>query len=695
MVKAQDIKTKVITTAQELQDWATFIMQHGSGEARLVADVETFGTDPKNGKLLGVALAHISLPQYPVYVALQWFEFNKSTWVVNPEAESVVFNLSLLFLRYELIGHNYAYDKVWLDRYISTPPALETTWHACTRLMWHMASAPAGPRPYGLKDAQVEVLGWASKGNVALNEQVTARGGKPGPDMYLADVQTLGHYACFDAASTALLYNHLAPFFDEYDYWWMLEKMVAYSWLLHENTEAGIRVETALLEAQIDILGNTRLAYQARFVELASPLISRLERMWRDDRASRYTNTPAKERFLATYSMQKQFKLSSDKDKRELFYDIMKLPVVVETDGGQPSTGVDAIKLSIKQSGREDLTDLLEAYEEAESAETLLNSFARPWRGSLTNDRLHPRFNPCGTVSYRLSGFKPYLLNAPFDERELMSCLRCDEGWEGVHADFVSVEPAVTAHYSQDNGLLKVFREGLGDVYLDLALTLFPGDTGLQSGYNPNIPITSTIKEKFKKQRKIAKVIQLAVQYTGTKYTVSKNLQYEGFNTSLAEADVLVQAYWKHFRKVAVMNEALFLKFERQGYLRNAAGRVIRVPTHVNIKKKDGTIWEKPIGRYKDLPNRFIQSSAHDLLSLWVLLIRKGAHQKGLRAKPVLLDCHDSTSWQAPKEEVAALEDCFREALTELNATVRLSVPIKAEIKRFTTLAGLKGEEDK
>jgi DNA polymerase I-like protein with 3'-5' exonuclease and polymerase domains len=180
-------------------------------------------------------------------------------------------------------------------------------------------------------------------------------------------------------------------------------------------------------------------------------------------------------------------------------------------------------------------------------------------------------------------------------------------GLGGLHADFVSVEPAVTAHYSQDPSLLKVFRDGLGDVYLDLALTLFPNDRELREGYNPNSPVTSEVKERFKKQRKVAKIIQLAVQYTGTKYTVSKSLTFAGFPTSLDEADQLVQAYWKHFRKVHIMNETLFMKFDRQGYLRNAAGRIIRVPTHVNIKKKDGTIWEKPArARYKDLPNRFI-----------------------------------------------------------------------------------------
>jgi DNA polymerase I-like protein with 3'-5' exonuclease and polymerase domains len=140
---------------------------------------------------------------------------------------------------------------------------------------------------------------------------------------------------------------------------------------------------------------------------------------------------------------------------------------VDKTESGQPSTSADSIKFNKHPA--------MEAYLKYEKANTLSTSFSSAYLSSLdSNSRLHPGFNICGTVSYRLSGFKPYLLNAPFDEKHIMRHLRLEEGEIGVHADLSAIEPTLTAHYSEDPSLLKVFRDGLGDIYLDLSIRAIP-----------------------------------------------------------------------------------------------------------------------------------------------------------------------------------------------------------------------------
>jgi DNA polymerase I-like protein with 3'-5' exonuclease and polymerase domains len=263
-------------------------------------------------------------------------------------------------------------------------------------------------------------------------------------------------------------------------------------------------------------------------------------------------------------------------------------------------------------------------------------------------------------------------LNLPFEETDLMSCFSCDEGFGGVHADLTAVEPTLTCHYSQDPNLLKVFRDGLGDVYLDLALTLFPEDEELRRVYNPMAPCSSWVKDLLKKARKLAKIIQLAVQYTGTEFAVSNNLR-----CSLERGEELVDRYWIHYAAVKKCNERLIRLHDQKGFLINAAGRVFRMP------------WPE----HKDTPNRFFQSGGHDILVQWVLGIDRLCQERGIEAVPILADCHDSSSWAAPISQVPALRQVFIDALDEVNDRVNLTIPIKAEVKEFFTLAGLKAEE--
>jgi DNA polymerase I-like protein with 3'-5' exonuclease and polymerase domains len=355
----------------------------------------------------------------------------------------------------------------------------------------------------------------------------------------------------------------------------------------------------------------------------------------------------------------------------------MGLDATETTDSGLASTSADALRHSIRNKLGTEKNPTLEAYLKYEKANTLSTNFTGPYLESVRDSRLHPGFNICGTVSYRLSGFKPYLLNAPFDEKAVLRHLRCDKGFVGVHADLSAIEPTITAHYSEDSSLLKVFRDGLGDIYLDLALELFPNDRNLHEGYNPNVPITEAVKKQFSKQRKVAKVIQLAVAYTGTGHTVSKNLSKDGIPTTVDEGERLVSAYWRKFHRVAEFNNRLRELNRTQGYLRNVIGRIIRVPNP----------------EYKDIPNRFIQSSAHDVLVLWVLEIYRLCEVRGIKIKPIILDCHDSSSNQCPADQGASLQGVYVEALRTINKELNLCVTVKAEIKTFLTLAGLKQQE--
>jgi DNA polymerase I-like protein with 3'-5' exonuclease and polymerase domains len=578
-----------------------------------------------------------------------------------------------------LVGHNHTYDKGWLDQVLG----IQTRWVADTRLMFHMSAAPSGARPYSLDDLMTEVLGWGDSHKAAFHKHLRSVGARPAPGekigkyTFMADLEWLAKYASSDAHATMQGFLKLKPWFDQHDYWWLLDEMLQYDGLLGLNTRLGVSVDVKGMERSHKRLLERRAAAERRFRKLLGSDIAELEQHWADRKAAKYKRPYNRERFMSHPEEWEKFNLNSDKHKRELFYDYIKLPVVETTESGLPSTSEDALVVAVRQSGLTEFTPVLEAYQTYEKANTLTSNFTGPYLDSVRNGRLHPGFNICGTVSYRLSGFKPYLLNAPFDERLITKNLRVEAGWTGVHADLAAIEPTVTAHYSEDPALLKVFRDGLGDIYLDLALEMFPDDQDLHAGYDPNVLVTAAVKKQFDRQRKVAKVIQLAVQYTGTKFTVAKNLNRAGFPVTIEEADVLVQAYHRKFKAVGAWEQQLRQRYREDGLLRNVTGRIIRVPN----------------AEYKDLPNRFIQSSAHDILRLWVLEIYRLCQEAGIELRPILIDCHDSTSNACETENVTAVEAIYDQALANVNRTLGLCVTIRAERKRFQTMAGLKGEE--
>lgn len=636
---------------EAIADWST----------PLVCDVETHPT-----RLLGIALAPLGGEGKieAVYIPCNVYENDQWKQTLGEEFRIELVNL---FSKNSFVGHNFVYDKQWIDDTFK----VDSYWVADTRLMWHLSNNPAGPMPYGLKNAQVELLGMEAKGDVELEANVKAKGGSlKNGDHYLADLDVLAKYACLDAYSTAVLHNKLESFFIDNDYWWMMDKMMEYNILLQRNTKEGIVVDIEGLNKAHSRLLKLKESAKKRFYKENKDAITSLEHDWADRRIAGYKRQYNKD-WLATHPEEwDRFNFNSDSHKRELFYDKLGYPVHNRTPSGKPAVDAD----SVKQFNSPNMG----AYLIYEKANTLTTNFSGSYIAASAGDgKLHPGFNICGTVSYRLSGFKPYLLNAPFDEKIILKNFKCDPGYVGLHADLAAIEPTITAHYTEDKTLLKVFRDGLGDIYLDLALSLFPKDKELQDGYNGSIPITKACKQRFEKQRKIAKVVQLAVQYTGTGHTVAKNLTKGGIPTTVEEADGFVRLYWSKFRKVREWNYQLKVLNQRQGYLRNVIGRIIRVPDP----------------EYKDLSNRFIQSSAHDVLVLWVLKIYAHCKEQGIKIKPILLDCHDSTSNQVPREYVEQLREIYTRSLKEVNEELELAVTIKAETKTFQSLAGLKGDE--
>lgn len=633
----------------------------------LVADVETAGQTVNIDGLLGVALAYQDRGQiFSFYVVLNSYDSSTERLLPTPNRNSVSERLSALLGASNLIGHNVPYDKKWIDGVFG----LDTNWICDTRILWHLLDDRQIERGYGLKTAQTKVLGWPSSNEDALEMAVKARGGKlKDGDHYLAPVGILGQYACLDAFATYELYLHFKNEAERLNYWGFINQIQDYQILLSQCTATGVEVSVEeLIRAEV-MLSSKAEELETKISEICREEIDKLQRRWLVEKASDYTSPCGVMNFLANPERYPKFNHNSNTQKIALFYDMLQIPVTERTPSGQPKVD-KATVASFSHPSAKPFVELAETQK--------LLSMTTSYLECVEQGKIHFPYNICGTVSGRLGGFKPYALNLPFEAKELMSAFKVSKGFIGIHSDLKSVEPCFIAHYSKDPTLLKVHRDGLGDVYLDFAKIAFPHNKELQALYNPNEVCSDEIKKLFKKERNACKIVHLALGYTGTAVTVAKSLTKAGFPTDAGEAQRLVNAYWQLFFRVKDFSERCKQAIGKNGMLINPFGRIIQIPREFR----------------KDTMNRLVQSTAHDALMSWVKEIDKQRQLLLPSMSPLLVDTHDSTTWQCPEGDYELAKKIFEDSLRTVNSRLSISVNLSAETKPFHTFYGLKNSEE-
>ena len=108
-----------------------------------------------------------------------------------------------------------------------------------------------------------------------------------------------------------------------------------------------------------------------------------------------------------------------------------------------------------------------------------------------------------------------------------------DPGWTMFSIDYSNIEMRVAANISKEPLFIKEFLEGAGDFHALTATALFPEYS------DPAVP-----QARKKELRALAKIVNFALLYGGTAYTIFENLSKAGFATTFEEAQELVQRYW-------------------------------------------------------------------------------------------------------------------------------------------------------
>jgi DNA polymerase I-like protein with 3'-5' exonuclease and polymerase domains len=179
-----------------------------------------------------------------------------------------------------------------------------------------------------------------------------------------------------------------------------------------------------------------------------------------------------------------------------------------------------------------------------------------------------------------------------------------DPGWSIYVYDFSNIEMRVAANVSSEPLFIKEFLEGTGDFHSLTATALFP-----------EFSDPATPKARKKELRSLAKIINFALLYGGTAYTIMENLNKEGFATTFDEAEELVKRYWDSVPTFAAWCQNKRDVARAKMICRTSTGRIINFESamkgfkiHIPEKWEKDNFWE-----WKKLTKREVELTRLEL----------------------------------------------------------------------------------
>lgn len=702
----------------------------------IAVDIETEGTNAAldTTRIVGIGLSNI---QYTVY-------FDRAS--CTEDAWGAILDY-LATPGLELIGHNIFFDGAFLLR----DSKVKYNWVACTYGLYRqLATEGFNGQSWSLKTAQVELLGWTETNEAELdqwlvdndlfttlsvepkaghypkvynNEQRYARPNKS--QMFRAPREILGYYCGLDAFSTYALYVEVllpclrrfpsvfSANFAEYNRAWLKNVELAI-----EQQIRGIRVdqerllryrtelEGRITEARESFLGYTDVAplvkefnqIKLRAVKDTEPekykklklpkqpavkykkdgSISKAWTSWQHKTAEILEAGPEvsknwenwKVRYDAA-ALEQKFNLNSGLHRQWLFYDKLKYPVLLRTDKGGPAVDKRAL-LGFGPSGK-----LLKGYNDLEKE----LGYVEGCLANINNGLIHPQFRIPGTLTGRLAGSGGINLQQLPKSAGYLSCYHARPDYVWVDFDFTALEQVVMAELTKDKTLYKLYGPGMPkqDVYLfNGAFLPIIGKAIRDAGYDPDNPTIERInqaKKLAKKERSISKVITLGSSYGMGPKKLKMTLNLEGVNISEDEAFAMYRSYWQLYKGVKDYQAYLESQYRlRGGWVYNGIGRPISVAPDYT----------------KDLVNRVVQSTGHDILILFNAILFRLFKEKELEVYPIIHDFHDQVIVETRENRAEEVRLTFIEALAILNLELNPVIPLTGEPNIVRDLAEAK-----
>lgn len=333
-----------------------------------------------------------------------------------------------------------------------------------------------------------------------------------------------------------------------------------------------------------------------------------------------------------------KFNIASPKQLSQILFDKLKL-----TPGKKTKTGfsTDAEVLEGLKSEHPIIDLILQFRELSKLKSTYVDALPQLIK---SDGRLHTTFDQTLTATGRLSSADPNLQNIPIRTArgaQVRKAFIADQGSSLLSVDYSQIELRILAHYSDDQNLIRAFKEGL-DIHSATASEVF----------------AVKISDVSSEQRRAAKAINFGIAYGQGAFGLSSQL-----GISMSEAKEIIENYFHKFPGVQRYIASTVEEAKQKGFVQTLEGRRRYM---VELQSKNPAI--RKFGERAAI-NAPIQGTAADLMKLAMVELDQKI------SSPMILQVHDELIFEAPEN---ILQEQAPEIARIMENIVTLKVPLKA-----------------
>ena len=345
----------------------------------------------------------------------------------------------------------------------------------------------------------------------------------------------------------------------------------------------------------------------------------------------------------ATELVGRSFNLDSPKQLGQLLFEELKLPALVKTPGGAPSTNEEALEAIADQ--HELPRVILEYRGLAKLRSTYTDKL--PDMVNAGTGRVHTSYHQAGAATGRLASSDPNLQNIPIrteDGRRIRRAFVAPEGRVLVACDYSQIELRIMAHLSGDPALVRAFEHG-DDVHRATAAEVFG----------------KPMAEVSANERRAAKAINFGLMYGMSAFGLAKQL-----GIARGEAQDYIALYFSRYPGVRDFMERTRQQAREQGYVETVFGRRLYLPYVASRNQA------RRAGAERAAINAPMQGTAADIIKRAMVAIDRWLAAHRDRAL-MILQVHDELVFEC---EAGFVDTLLPEVRARMEAAAGLRVPL-------------------